>query len=343
MNNNDAIWLLSDSVDAVSNVLREVGWLSAAEELDGIERAGEGNMNCTLRAKSGNRSVIVKQSRPWVEKYPQIAAPVERAQMEIRFYRTIQAFPSIAERMPRLLNALPDRYLLVLEDLAPAMEGWAAYDDRAARTRVQAALPVLIAWLAELHRVTEELPNQTEFANLPLRSLNHDHVFQIPFTDPPAVDLDALTPGLERIARQVRSDGLLRERCVQLGDLYLAPGPCLVHGDFFPGSWMFSERGAFVIDPEFCYFGKPEWDLAIIAAHLRILASDEPDEHASEDWEAMVVAEYELHDRRVEIELVRQWAAVEVLRRLIGVAQLPLTRSLDQKNRLIQHAVATVT
>ena len=36
-------------------------------------RAGDGNMNCTVRVTTGTGTLIVKQSRPWVEKYPRFA------------------------------------------------------------------------------------------------------------------------------------------------------------------------------------------------------------------------------------------------------------------------------
>src|SRR2546421_5684303 len=43
--------------------------------------AGEGNMNYTLRIGTSERSFVMKQARPWVEKYPHIAAPWDRALM----------------------------------------------------------------------------------------------------------------------------------------------------------------------------------------------------------------------------------------------------------------------
>ena len=46
-------------------------------------------MNCTLRVTTTRRSFILKQARPWVEKYPQIAAPVERARVEAAFYAAV--------------------------------------------------------------------------------------------------------------------------------------------------------------------------------------------------------------------------------------------------------------
>ncbi|MEM9408364.1 MAG: aminoglycoside phosphotransferase, partial [Acidobacteriota bacterium] len=58
--------------------LRDVGWLAPDETFRSVERPGEGNMNLTLRVTTDRRSLIVKQSRPWVEKYDVIEAPFDR-------------------------------------------------------------------------------------------------------------------------------------------------------------------------------------------------------------------------------------------------------------------------
>ena len=41
-----------------------------------IESAGERNMNLVLRIHTSERTVILKQSKPYVRKYPQIPAPI---------------------------------------------------------------------------------------------------------------------------------------------------------------------------------------------------------------------------------------------------------------------------
>ncbi len=276
--------------------------------------------------------MVVKQSRPWVEKYPQIAAPVERALFELQFYRAVSPIPAIADRMPRLLAAAPECYVLVLEDLGAANDGTIFYDDATQRVRCFAMIPELVRWLAELHRANLGQAKPASFANRALRELNRDHMFRIPLQDPPALDLNAVTPGLAELAEEVRQDLRVQARCESLGRLYLAAGETLVHGDFFPGSWLLTPRGNFVIDPEFCYRGRPEFDLAILAAHLILIGGHE-------DPIGWVLKMYRTDATALDSSLVAQWAAVEILRRLLGVAQLPLTRSLQQKQELIHFAM----
>ena len=68
----------SDHVDVVEAHLKRLGWISPNEPLEGLAPAGAGNMNRTLRARLADRSLVLKQSVPYVAKYPHIPAPVER-------------------------------------------------------------------------------------------------------------------------------------------------------------------------------------------------------------------------------------------------------------------------
>jgi 5-methylthioribose kinase len=110
-------YLDPDRRDDLETYLHQAGVLSAGESVLTAMRAGEGNMNCTLRVTTRTRSFIVKQARPWVEKYPQFAAPWDRALREIEFYQLVADEPEVTERMPRLLHADRASRLLVLEDV----------------------------------------------------------------------------------------------------------------------------------------------------------------------------------------------------------------------------------
>ena len=73
------LFLLSpDDANGLERHLCEISVLGKDERLEKVGRAGPGNMNCTVRATTPLRSIIVKQSRPWVEKYPQFDAPWDR-------------------------------------------------------------------------------------------------------------------------------------------------------------------------------------------------------------------------------------------------------------------------
>lgn len=69
-----------------------------------------------------NRNVIVKQVRPWVETYPSIAAPVERAASAAGFYRCAAQNPELAAMIPQLLDFDEESVVLILEDLGSASQ-----------------------------------------------------------------------------------------------------------------------------------------------------------------------------------------------------------------------------
>lgn len=106
----------------LEDYLKSKNWLKQHEQILILEKPGEGNMNYTLRVRTHDRTLIIKQSRPYVEKYPQIAAPANRAVTEGRFYEKIQSFASINEFMPQLIGIDIDANILVLEDLGTASD-----------------------------------------------------------------------------------------------------------------------------------------------------------------------------------------------------------------------------
>ena len=123
--------------------------------------------------------------------------------------------------------------------------------------------------------------------------------------------------GLAAAAERLRQDEAYRSLVRETGERYLSDGPALVHGDYFPGSWLRTVAGIRVIDPEFCFYGDPEFDVGCAVAHLALAAQPRADAGA-------LVAAYGT-GATLRMELAARYAAVEVMRRLIGVAQLPLS------------------
>lgn len=328
-------WLTVDSKPRIESLLCECGVCQPDEQVTTVNRAGDGNMNLTLRVRTTVQTVIFKQSRPWVEKYPQIAAPVKRILQELRFYETVAEHPQLASWMPRLLGSVPEQYVMIVECLGKANDASALYRSGDAANTFRQLLPDLLSWLGELHQLAIPAEQTEDFANRALRELNHQHIFVIPFSDPPALDLDNITPGLAEVAQPLASDAQLLTRLQQLGEIYLADHPQLVHGDFFPGSWLICDGEVRIIDPEFSHGGMPEFDLGVLLAHGQLLNANSPDDLLTE-----LRSHYRELPKTIDWQLVEDFAAVEVLRRLLGVAQLPLERTLDEKKRHVDRALA---
>ncbi|NJN52045.1 MAG: phosphotransferase [Gammaproteobacteria bacterium] len=260
--------LLVDRIADVEGLLRANRWIDADESIRRLSVAGEGNMNRTLRVQLEKRSVIVKQSVPFVAKYPQIAAPAERILVEAAFYRCVSGYPEVANGMPRVIGFDAANAVLALEDLGHAADFTHLYRSRGNASAAAEHLPVLLGWLSKLHHLAVTDPI---FENRAMRTLNHAHIFEIPFQRNNGLDLDGITPGLGTLAGTITADVRLKSRVSRLGDAYLGDDttPVLLHGDFYPGSWLHAaDDSVRIIDPEFGFLGCAEFDVGVLLAHL---------------------------------------------------------------------------
>lgn len=313
---------LKNTPEELTQWLLKKGWLSSKEgAVLSIDRAGDGNMNVVLRAKTAHRSFILKQSRPYVEKYQQIPAPLERIAVEHRFYQEIHG-GAHQKNFPKVLAYDSKDHLLLLEDLGICEDMSYCYQG-------QVITESQITKLVQIAKIIHATPVKGDFPkNLELRKLNHTHIFELPFMEENGFSLDEVQQGLQALSEPYKKDKILQEKMQELGECYLGAGEVLVHGDYYPGSWMSYDDQVFVIDPEFCFIGFAEFDLGVMAAHL-IMATMQF---------GHIDTIFESYGADLDYKLTRQIAGTEILRRLIGLAQLPLSRTLDEKAYLLQEA-----
>ncbi|MEO1049749.1 MAG: phosphotransferase [Bacteroidota bacterium] len=325
ISNPTGFFLDINDIAGLSQYLAQLDFLADNEELLKLEKPGEGNMNLVIRVITSHRSFIIKQSRPWVEKYPTIAAPSSRAQIEGLFYHTVSGIAPIQKRIPSLLASDPNSNILILEDLGATSDFTHLYNKGIDLKADQADL--LTDFLLQLHQQVNKETTDKVITNLEMRKLNHEHIFHFPFLIDNGLDLDQFIPGLQAATSDLLADGKLAERAEEIGKHYLADGNTLLHGDYYPGSWLNSEQTLYIIDPEFCFFGFKEFDLAVFLAHL--ILSNQPSSLIKR-----VIERYE-NQMTIDISLVNAFVGTEILRRLIGVAQLPLELDLKEKTDLM--------
>lgn len=312
------------NVAGLSRYLAGRGLLAGDESIVEVSKAGEGNMNCTARVVTARQRLIVKQARPWVERYEHIAAPWDRSLVEAAFYHAVAACRELAAQMPRLIDADAEARVLVLEDVGQHGDFTSMY---AGAMLTAGDCAALVAYLRRLHGFAVPPRQHRVFANREMRALNHEHIFELPLREANGLDLDAVTPGLQALADALKRDRSYVTRVRALGERYLVDGESLVHGDYFPGSWLHTARGVAVIDTEFCFLGAGEFDLGVMMGHL--LLGGQPPSCVDGLLEGA---------RGYDCGLVSQFAGVEIMRRLIGVAQLPLRVSLGQKRALLERS-----
>jgi len=324
--------LPGQSLETIDAYVRSRGWIDAADTVCAIAPAGEGNMNYTLRVTTNMRSMILKQSVPWVAKYPDIDAPWDRIIREARFFQIVSAQPSLARSMPALKDLDVISRIVLLEDVGNGRDGAYVYQgEQLAAADLQSA----VNWLATLHNTKFNHECRSALTNRDMRALNHAHIFRIPLQTENPVDLDTITPGLQAVADKLKANTDFVAAVHNVGEaLYLQDGPTLIHGDFFPGSWLITDSGLKVIDPEFSFFGFPEFDVGVLIAHLLL-------SRQSEDRIEQVLHTYRQPDG-FSLFACKQIVGVEIVRRLIGVAQLPVPYALNTKIQLLSMATGLV-
>ena len=189
----------------------------------------------------------------------------------------------------------------------------------------------IVSWLSALHNIESDALDNCP--NLEMRKLNHEHIFIIPLQKDNGVPLEG---SLKKKAKHIRELDVVQKAAKDLGEIYLSDQMrSLIHGDFHPGSWMRTkERGPVIIDPEFSFRGRGEFDLGILEAHMFIKNQD-----LSEIEEALQNYNKPSY---FDDSLVSAFRSFEIIRRLLGVAQLPLTRDEDFKIDLLDFALDTL-
>lgn len=319
---------LSKDIVDLQNYLEHQGWLNPHEQIASVEVPGEGNMNFTLRIDTGQRTFIIKQSRDYVEKYPQVAAPRERVLREAEFYGLIKAEPSLNQMMPTLIGLDKANSVMAMEDLGTGSDYTFMY--KKGSTIEEQELFDIITFVANLHRSFDSDSVASPIRNRKMRALNHEHIFLYPYLSDNGLDLDQILPGLKKFGTSFSKDAELKSKVEQLGKAYLTDGKTLLHGDYFPGSWLKTPNGIKVIDPEFCFFGFPEFELGVTIAHLKM--ADQPQkliDNALVHYQTLA---------KLDNDLCAKFTAIEIIRRLLGLAQLPLEINLTKRIELLELA-----
>lgn len=322
----DSIYFDFDQEAALINLVREKGWISPSVKVLGLEKPGDGNMNFVVRIRTTSGSIVIKQSRPWVEKYPDLEAPMNRVLVEASFYSALQRDDFFDDYCPTIIGFDASNYLLALEDLGENADYTTLYQQDAMLP--DAELERLVAFISHLHN--SRTGGAIHFPdNGLLKKLNHTHIFDYPFQVENGFDLDSIQSGLQALATPYKTDSKLKAQILTLGDIYLGSGNTLIHGDYYPGSWLKTSSGVKVIDPEFSHFGQPEFDLGVMIAHLKIAGLTSSLRRVWSSYKKPV---------GFDVPMFIGFCGVEIMRRLLGVAQLPLQLSLEAKADLLSLA-----
>ncbi len=288
-----------------------------------LSKAGEGNMNCTLRATLNNGdvgSVILKQSSDFCEKYPDVPAPISRIEEEVRFYNLASANTSINSKIPQGKHFDRENHIFVMQDLGEGHDFSFVYEGE----NISAEdLKSIAQILSDLHSI--DTSGQV-FSNSEMRKLNHAHMYDIPLKVDNGLDLNSICSGLDELAKRLKNNNEYVQEIYKLGDCYLQSGETLLHGDFYPNSWLKCNGEIYLIDPEFGFIGAKEFDLGVSVAHL----------HLSNHPEELINLYLNSYKQSYDEILMNKFTGAEIMRRLLGYAQLPIKKDLKKLESLLE-------
>ncbi len=303
-------------------LIQQLPYWENDEKVISAAPAGESNMNLVLRVKTTRRNLILKQSKSFVRKFPQIPAPIDRIEVEHDFYRLVETNQELTEFSPKVIHYDPENHILLTQDLGAGKDFMSLY--ATGKILSSSQISQLAKYLGLLHKIKpDSFPSNQE-----MKKLNHEHIFNFPFQESNGFDLDTIQPGLQQLSLPFKRNADLKKALNELGTQYLSTGSILIHGDFYPGSWLEINDEIKIIDPEFGFLGDPEFDLGVLFAHLKL--SGQPEGLKKEFLSG--------YSGDVNLRLVDQYKSVEIMRRLIGIAQLPLNLTLEEKKSLLEEA-----
>ena len=317
-------FFLEADLQPLEAYLKKRDWIPEEESINLVEKPGEGNMNFVLRVATPMRSIIIKQARPWVEKYPQFDAPAERVEVEALYFTLVNKLEGLDRLSPQILDFDKENGILAMEDLGESADYTFLYQK--GEMLGEKDLEGLVEYISVLH--AWDTNNQEYPMNTGMRGLNYEHIFNYPYLVDNGLDLDTIQAGLQALSMPYRTDDSLKASIHELGALYVSKGPCLLHGDYYPGSWLRTAKGLRIIDPEFSFYGPPEFELGVLIAHMLM-------GQQSQSTIEMILDSYR-QPTSFDSNLLAGFIGVEILRRLIGVAQLPLSLDLGEKDTLLQ-------
>jgi 5-methylthioribose kinase len=300
-----------------------------------VEPAGDGNINWVRRVTAPDgASLVVKQARGALERFPQYKVDPIRAVFEARYGEVVrERVPRHASVLPALLHFDAAAHVLVMEDLgsAPRLDR-----ELEAGKAEPATLFALGEFLAAVHRATaadaESLA--ARFANDEMRRLHGEHIFTLPYqpNDFP------IEPRLVALRDELLARPGLRERIAELRTGYYQSRLALVHGDVQAGNVLVQGERPRLVDAEIAHVGDPAFDLGQAFAHVHVHRVRGRGTVETAALEAALFAGY-----APEPELAaraKRFAGVELLRRSVGAARLTVLGTTARAERGLELGAA---
>jgi len=302
-------FFLSEDIEQVGAYLIEQGvmprkrLMKKGATIDRIEPIALGELDYAVRVYFGEGAqphgptIVVKQSRPWIERRPEVKAPVSRSRAEAGFLKMMSRVPALAKASPSLIHNDMANHVMVLHDFGEGEHLNSLSTGDSALQEVnggQNLISALVGYLNTLHAHFLLNPPLRPVVNKGMRKLNYERLFVLPFKDSSAF---AKT-----------SDPAISKRVEALGERFLdfKAGGTLLHGAFRPSNFWIGKderKPLRIIEPSSCLSGPPEFDFGVLVAHLHLRG-----------YAARIEEVSKLYSGKLDDALWRGYAGVELMR-----------------------------
>lgn len=317
------------SLESLTQFLRLRGWIAPASSVVERVRLGGGRTATTVRltTDAGATRILRQPGTARRNDARHLASPSDRIAVEGEFYRLVQPWPAIAERMPTCLGVDRTDHVIALEDLGVADPLSDLYHGR---LLAPAEADDLTAYLLALHGVPGGEDELGALRSDGVRLARHAERFEQPFA---ASRVEALASRVSRLELQVdavRTDVHIRATMRDLGGRFLEGSGTLLHGDFRPARWLPAPRGLRVVASGLATAGPPALDLGFFVAHL-LLAGQ------SHDVIAGVLHRYR-RGAAVDMSEVSACVGLEIIRGRFGLDPVPGVPTADRLEAELDYA-----
>lgn len=226
----------------------------------------EGFVNFIFRVRQGDRSWIIKQSRPYLRR-------IELGR-ELAPERNYQEYLAFVLRAGIASGTVPHVHFVDQENNVFVMED--VYGDlRPLRYQLNQGVEFpdfarqVAGFMAGNHFFTSELflekdvfrQLQLDFANGSLRAIMEDLVLS-------RTDIRGDGSTLDQLGTRVWEDPALRLELIKVRDVLIVKNECLVHGDLHTSNIFASTEHLRVIDMEYAFVGPYSYDLGYLLANF---------------------------------------------------------------------------
>jgi 5-methylthioribose kinase len=236
--------------------------LQPQEHIRRIDSAGPDPRNATWRVVTNARSFILKHFREWTVNGRVPPPAADRFRAESQFNRAVRISDCVGRAVPGLLHQDARSGCLLYEDL-----GRVSTSLRRSPSQAES-----LAWfLVSMHHHSQSVPAAARYRSEPLVQW---HVQRL-FGDDNG-SFQASRRDYRWRSRLASAPGAAAGMLQKARGALESTSSSLVHGDFTPDNWIHSGDASSVVDAEFSFFGRPEFDVGALLAGLLVTRQPAP-------------------------------------------------------------------